>query len=94
MVGGSDSVVAWQELTFTRDGHVLRGAGAGTSAAAGDVAIASAGLAPGQRGRYRIDGLLLRLDWDDGRRETRLIVADPADPKTAIWLDGSGYARR
>lgn len=92
--GGSDSVVAFREYTFARDGRVLRGGGAGASAAAGDFSVATASAAPAQRGRYRIDGLVLTLDWDDGSRESRLIVADPKDPKTAIWLDGTGYVRR
>lgn len=93
-VGGSDSVVAFREYTFARDGRVLRGGGAGASATAGDFSVATASAAPAQRGHYRIDGLLLTLEWDDGSRETRLVVADPQDPKTAIWLDGTGYVQR
>lgn len=92
--GGTDSVAAYQEYTFARDGRVLRGGGAGSSATAGDFSVATANAAPSRRGRYRIDGLLLAIDWDDGSRENRLIVADPKDAKTAIWLDGSGYVQR
>lgn len=93
-VGGTDSVVAYQEYSFAPDGRVLRGGGAGSSATGGDFSVATASAAPARRGRYRIDGLLLAIDWDDGSRESRLIVADPKDPKTAIWLDGTGYVRR
>lgn len=92
--GGTDSVVAYQEYTFAGDGRVLRGGGAGSSATAGDFSVATASAAPSRRGRYRIDGLVLAIDWDDGSRESRLIVADPKDPKTAIWLDGTGYVQR
>jgi len=93
-VGGTDSVAAFQEYTFAPDGRVLRGGGAGATATGGDFSVATASVAPARRGRYRIDGLLLAIDWDDGSRESRLIVADPKDPKTAIWLDGTGYVRR
>lgn len=93
-VGGTDSVAAFQEYTFAPDGRVLRGGGAGATATGGDFSVALASAAPARRGRYRIDGLQLAIDWEDGSRESRLIVADPKDPKTAIWLDGTGYVRR
>jgi len=27
-------------------------------------------------------------------RRPLLAIVDPADPKSAVWLDGTGYARR
>jgi hypothetical protein len=37
---------------------------------------------------------MLRITYDDGSVESRILIADPTDPKTAIWLDGVGYVRR
>lgn len=93
-MGGTDSVTAYSEYTFTPDGRVTRGAGVGSTSQAGDVSTATSNVAPDRRGRYDIDGLTLRLRWDDGRSENRILVADPNDPKTALWLDGVGYVRR
>jgi hypothetical protein len=93
-VGGGSSVAAWQVYEFSRDGRVSRGGGAGGRAeASGDSTTASA-RAPTRSGRYRIDGLTLNIQYADGSTERRLIVADPKDPKTALWLDGTGYSRR
>jgi hypothetical protein len=46
----------------------------------------------GGAGTYDITGYLLELRFDDGRRVTRAVVADPDDLDT-IWIDGVGYAR-
>lgn len=93
-MGGSQSVTAFSEYRFTRDGRVLRGGGVGSTSAAGDVSTATAQPAPNQRGRYEISGLTLRIRWDDGSTENRIIVANPEDPKTGLWLDGVSYVRR
>jgi hypothetical protein len=93
-MGGGDAVTAYAEYVFTPDGRVMRGGGVGSTSQAGDVSTVTAGVAPDRRGRYDIDGLTLRMRWDDGRIESRILVADPNDPKTALWLDGVGYVRR
>jgi hypothetical protein len=93
-MGGTDAVTAYAEYTFTPDGRVTRGGGVGSTAQAGDVSTATSSTAPELRGRYEIDDLTLRMRWDDGRSESRILVADPNDPKTALWLDGVGYVRR
>jgi hypothetical protein len=94
-VGGSDSVVAWREYAFARDGRVVRGGGAGAYAAiAGGGSTAVSSVAPDRRGRYRIDGITLQISYDSGATESRIIVTDPNDPKGAIWLDGTGYTRK
>ena len=50
---------------------------------------------PGERsGRYRMDGLLLRIDYDDGRQEHRVLITDPAKPGGVLWLDGESYVER
>ena len=41
-------------------------------------------------GSYTIEGVTLRIRYDDGSQEQRIIVTDPSDP-TVIWLDGEGY---
>jgi hypothetical protein len=89
-IGGSDSVAAWETYSFTSAGRVIRGSGAGSS----NEGVTSSSVAADRRGRYQIDGLMLRMTYDDGSTEQRLIIANPKDPKTAIWLDGTGYSRR
>ena len=46
------------------------------------------------RWRYHIQGLVLQIDYGDGLREQRLLIADPKDPSGGIWLDGEAYVRR
>lgn len=93
-VGGSDSVAAWSEYQFSRDGRVMRGGGAGARAEAGAGSVTAKSTAPLRSGSYRIDGLALRIRWDDGGSASHVLVTDPRDPDSAIWLDGHGYARR
>lgn len=89
-LGGSDSVAAWREFTFTREGRVTRQGGAGAHVAAGGTTTATAARSGARSGRWRIDGLDLQLAWDDGGAETLLLVTDPDDPRAAIGLDGEG----
>jgi hypothetical protein len=93
-VGGSDSVTLVRDYRFWPDGTVVRGASAGSSASTGESSVVTRSASPDARGRYRIDGLTLAITYDNGARERRMIVADPNDPKTAIWLDGEGYIQR
>ncbi len=93
-LGGSDSVAVWDAYAFTRDGRVERSGGAGASAAFGDAAVTTRSTAATRRGRYRIDGLTLVIDYDDGARERRVLVIDPQAPDKALWLDGTAYVRR
>lgn len=92
-VGGTQEVVAWNEYRFWGDGRVVRGGGAGGRSEAGGAAVATSSVAPNRRGRYQVEGLTLRITYDDGSVESRLLITDPNDPKPAIWLDGIGYAR-
>jgi hypothetical protein len=93
-VGGSASVAAWRAYTFSSDGRIMRGNGAGSSASSGGSSVVTSSVAPNQRGRYEIDGLVLRINYDDGSTENRIIITDPKDPKSVIWLDGTSYVRR
>ncbi len=90
-VGGTASVAAWRTYQFGRDGRVLRGGGAGGSNQAGGSSVVTSSSSADQRGSYSVEGLTLVIQYDDGSSERRVIVADPKDPKTAIWLDGVGF---
>lgn len=92
-MGGGASVAAWSEYRFTPDGHVFRTGGAGGSNTDFGVSVSTSSVAPNQHGTYRIDGMVLELEWDDGTSKRHVLVADATDPKTAIWLDGSAYSR-
>jgi hypothetical protein len=49
----------------------------------------------GKAGRYRVDGFMLVIQYDDGTSENRILIADPKDEgKGTMWLDGEGYVRR
>ena len=93
-VGGNQSIAAWNDYRFSPDGRVVRGGGAGGRSEAGDISVATSSVAPNQRGKYRIDGLTLQIKYDDGSSESRILVTDPKDPKSVIWLDGVSYVRR
>lgn len=92
--GGSDAVAVWSEYAFTPDGRVVRTGGAGARSEAGDVSAVTRSAAPRRAGSYRVDGLQLRIDYDDGTSEAPVLVMDPDDPRSALWLDGVGYSRR
>lgn len=93
-IGGNQLVAAWQDYRFSADGRVVRGNGAGGSAESGGTAIATSSTAPNQRGRYRVEGLTLYITYEDGSSERRILITDPKDPKSVIWLDGVSYVRR
>lgn len=94
-IGGGQAVVAWSDYVFSPDGIVRRDGGAGASTSGGGVSVTTGSSSPGKSGRYRIDGLVLSIDYNDGSREQRVIIADPKDGgRGALWLDGEGYALR
>jgi hypothetical protein len=93
-VGGTQSVTAVSEYEFTADGRVVRDGAVGSTASAGGTSVVTSAVAANRRGRYTIDGITLRIRYDDGSEELRILVTDPTDPKSVIWLDGDGYVRR
>lgn len=93
-MGGTASVTVSNEYLFSPDGRVSRDASAGATASTGGTSVVTRSQAAGRQGRYRIDGVMLNIRYDDGSEESRLIVTDPKDPSGAIWLDGQGYAQR
>lgn len=93
-VGGSQTVTVVDEYRFSPDGRVVRSGAVGSTAQAGDTSVATRG-GPGERaGRYRVDGLLLRIAYDDGSREQRVLITDPDKPSGTLWLDGESYIER
>ena len=92
--GSADAASAWSEYRFFADGRIIRAQGAVASPEAQDGPAASVSVAPERRGRYQIEGLALRIVYDDGREERRFLVTDPALPHSAIWIDGAAHARR
>jgi uncharacterized membrane protein YgcG len=91
-MGGGQAVIAWSDYVFTPDGRVQRDGGAGGSSTGSGASVTTASTAASRSGRYRIDGLLLAIDYDDGSKERRVIIADPRDEgKGTMWLDGEGY---
>jgi len=92
--GGTDSVTAYDEYRFSRDGTVERTGGVGGRVEAGDASVATSARKRVRQGRYRIEGLTLSIRYDDGTSEQRILIADPKNPDRAIWLDGVGYVKR
>ncbi len=92
--GGTDSVTAYDEYRFSRDGTVERTGGVGGRVEAGDASVATSVRKRVRQGRYRIEGLTLSIRYEDGTIEQRILIADPKNPDKAIWLDGAGYVKR
>ena len=91
-LGGGQAVIAWSDYVFSPDGRVRRDGGAGASSGGPGVAVTTSGTAASRNGRYRIDGLILAIDYDDGSQERRVIIVDPRDGgRGTMWLDGEGY---
>ncbi len=93
-VGGDQSATLVSDYRFWNDGTVVRGGSAGAAASSGSRSTIVTSTQPNMRGQYRIEGLTLSITYGDGSTESRILVADPANPKTAIWMDGAGYVRR
>lgn len=93
-VGGSQTVTVVDEYRFSADGRVMRSGAVGSTAQAGDTSVVTSGGPRQRSGGYRMDGLLLRIDFDDGSREQRVLITDPEKPGGALWLDGESYVER
>lgn len=91
-VGGGQAVAAWTDYLFRTDGSVQRGGGVSASTTDTEVSVTAGSNQAGRRGRYKVDGLVLAIDYDDGSSERRIIIADPKDQgRGTMWLDGEGY---
>jgi hypothetical protein len=94
-LGGGQAVAAWTDYLFRPDGRMQRDGGASASSTGTGVDVTAGSTAAARTGRYRIDGLVLAIDYDDGAKERRIIIADPKDEgKGTMWLDGTGYVAR
>jgi hypothetical protein len=85
-----ESVMAWRRYQFFSNGQVQREAGVGSNSKVANSTTVSKTAAPHRKGSYRVEGLTLRIAYDDGSTESYVLVTDPKDPR-AIWLDGVGY---
>jgi hypothetical protein len=92
-VGGSSSVVVWDNLKFDRSGNFVSSGGAGSTTETDGGGVATGGSSAAQQGTYTIDGYTLLLRYASGRIEKRMIVADASDPRV-IWLDGTDYTSK
>ncbi len=92
-VGGFGNTMAWRQYTFTSDGQVTRSSGAGSSDKVGDTSVVTSSSRQNQRGQYRIEGITLLIQYDDGSTENYILVTDPKSPST-IWLDGESYSKK
>jgi len=95
-VGGMDNfttVVSYETLLLNKDGRFAWSkesaySGQGTGAAWG-----GSNAQPAARGRYFIDGFTIRLDYDDGKSETKSFIRFPKEldflvmEGTAYWID-------
>lgn len=89
--GGQQSVTRVDEYRFSPDGSVVRSGAVGSTAQAGDTRVVTRAAPQERRGRYRVDGLLLHVDYEDGSREQRVLIKDPDQPGGTLWLDGDSY---
>ncbi len=93
-LGGQQSVTRVDEYRFSPDGRVARSGAIGSSSQTGDTRVVAHGKTGERTGRYRVDGLLLRISYDDGASEQRVLITDPDKPGGALWLDGQSYVQR
>lgn len=93
-IGGNDAIAVWRDYRFWPDGRVVRGQGVSGRAESGGSSVVTSRVAPNQRGSYRVEGLTLYINYDDGSSERRILITDPKDPTSTIWLDGVSYVRR
>ncbi|WKA31433.1 hypothetical protein [Bradyrhizobium roseum] len=89
--GGTQQVTAYSLFQFYSDGRVVRASGAGARTEDAGT-LTTQNQAAHRVGQYRIDGLTLTIAYGDRSTERHVLITDPRDPKSAIWLDGVGYA--
>ncbi|MBW8881625.1 MAG: hypothetical protein JF615_09440 [Asticcacaulis sp.] len=90
-LGGTSAVFVETSYTFLSGGRVVRDGVASSTAEAGDVGTV-AGSHSGRQGRYTIDGLNMKIVYEDGSQESLILMTHPTD-KDIIWIDGTAYTR-
>ncbi|EGF92740.1 hypothetical protein ABI_11770 [Asticcacaulis biprosthecium C19] len=90
-VGGTDAVFVETSYTFLPGGRIVRDGVAGASSSFGSASTVT-GANSGRTGRYLIDGLTLKITYDNGAQESLILMTHP-DDGGIIWLDGTAYTR-
>jgi len=90
-LGGTSAVFTQTSYTFQPGGRVTREGLASATSEAGGASTVS-GSHGDRSGRFTIDGLTLTITYDDGRRDTAILMTHPTD-KDIIWIDGVAYTR-
>lgn len=92
--GGSGSsffASGWQQLVLTADGAFARTAG-GSVESSSELGQVVSGSTASERGRYRFDGPLLELAFDDGHTE-RAGAFFTGDDRQTLLLNGVSFQR-
>jgi hypothetical protein len=94
-MGGTSAVFAQTTYRFLPGGRLIReGFASSSSEASGGGSTTSVVMgSKGERaGRYTIDGLTLKVTFDDGRQDSAILMTHPTD-KDIIWINGIAYTR-
>jgi len=90
-VGGTSAVFTQTSYTFQPDRRVTREGLASATSEAGSASTVASGHG-NRSGRFTIDGLNLTITYEDGRRDTAILMTHPTDANI-IWIDGVAYTR-
>jgi hypothetical protein len=90
-LGGTSAVFVQTTYRFLPGGRLVReGLASSTSQASGASTVTGS---KGERaGRYTIEGLTLKIVYDDGRQDSAILMTHPTD-KDIIWINGIAYTR-
>jgi len=90
-LGGTSAIFTQTSYTFQPGGRITR---EGLASATSEASSAStvAGSRRNRSGRFTIDGLTLTITYDDGRKDTAILMTHPTDANI-IWIDGVAYTR-
>lgn len=91
--GGTSGVFAQTSYAFLSGGRLIREGVASASAEAGDTRTVTGSQSGGRGGRYSVSGFTIDVRYDDGGRESMILMTHPRDPDI-IWLDGVSYVRK
>jgi len=90
-LGGTSAIFTQTSYTFQPGGHVTREGLASATSEAGSASAVASGHG-NRSGRFAIDGLTLTITYDDGRKDTAILMTHPTD-ENIIWIDGVAYTR-
>lgn len=88
--GGGNFAMASRHIELNKDGTFVSGqaafANSENSTTGAQASVAS--LPDDQKGRYRVEGFLLRLEYDSGDVVHKSIVTDDQNDPEVIWING------